>query len=179
MGFKEVLSLDCDTTISLGGEDKKTKKPNPTKIEGYYIGTKEVGPNKFNKNKQDVVHVFQTKEGNTGVWGKTDLDTKLKNTVPGRMVRVTFTGTIPTNKGNDMLKFKVEIDDSNTIDVSDLAGTTDNTYSDDVSEEDEEVEETEDEEAKEPSRVAPAVAATAVERANRVKELLSKSKKVG
>ena len=177
MAFKEVASLDCDTTITLGSKDKKTGKSNPSTLEGYFLGTKEVGPNKFNKQKMDVVHVFQTKDGNVGVWGKTDLDTKLKNAIPGRMVRVTFTGAVPTNKGNDMLKFKVEIDNSNTIDVSDLVASNidDNSYSNETDEEIEE--ETEEEEQEAAPRITPAAAASATERANKVKELLNRKNK--
>lgn len=176
MAFKEVSSLDCDTTITLGGKDKKTGKPNPTRIEGYFLGTKEVGPNKFNKQKTDVVHVFQTKEGNTGVWGKTDLDTKLKNAIPGRMVRATFTGTIPTNKGNDMLKYKVEVDDSNTIDVSDLVVSTsdDNSYANETV--DEESEDDAEDEYETPPKVAAAALASQAERKAKIDALLNKGK---
>lgn len=181
MAFKEVASLDCDTTITLGGKDKKTGKSNPKQIEGYFLGTREIGPNKFNKQKVDVVHVFQTKDGNVGVWGKTDLDTKLKNAIPGRMVRATFTGSIPTNKGNDMLKFKVEVDNSNTIDVSDLVAQ--NNDADDSTEGYEDnypAGDNDDVGNDEPEAQSyPVVAAsTATDRANKVKELLNRKNKV-
>ena len=40
MGFQELNGLDADVTISLGGVNRKTGKPNPVKVEGYYLGKK-------------------------------------------------------------------------------------------------------------------------------------------
>ena len=182
MAFKVVASLDCDTTITLGGVDKKTKKKNPTQIEGYFLGSKETGPNKFNKAKTDLVHIFQTPKGNVGVWGKTDLDRKIKNVVPGTMVRATFDGTLPTNKGNDMLKYKVEVDESETIDVGDLIETSDNggndnntQYGDDPAIDDEDYD-NENEDSAETLVANSSNSVTAAERTARVQALLSKSK---
>lgn len=119
MAFEEVKTVDCSSTISLGGFNKKTKKANPTRFEGYYIGSKTV-PNKLARSGEAYLHVFQTAKGNVGVWGKSDLDRKITAVQPGLMVRVTMTGTVPTDKGNDMYVYKVEADKSNTIDVSGL-----------------------------------------------------------
>jgi len=116
MGFKEVLDLDCDKAYALGGTDKKSRKPNPTKVEGYFIGSKQI-PNKFSKDGVGYLHVFQTENGKEGVFGKTDLNRKMKSVAPGTMTRVTFSGTIPTKFG-DMAKYKVEQDETNTIEVS-------------------------------------------------------------
>jgi hypothetical protein len=178
LAFKEIASLDADKTITLGGVDKKTGKKNPTKIEGYFLGTRETGPNKFNRQRMDVVHVFQTPEGNVAVWGKTDLDTKLKAVYPGRMVRATFTGSVPTNKGNDMLKYKIEVDDANSIDVSDIAAAGASDESEDSEEQGGYTGDVEGEdEGSEPEPVpivASKLKSTAAERAAKVKELLSK-----
>jgi hypothetical protein len=120
MGFSEVNSLDSDITIILGGTNRKTGKANATQIEGYFLGTREIGPNKFNKSKTDCLHFFQTPDGNVGVWGKSDMDKKLKAVVPGTMTRVTFTGERDVGKGNPMLCYKIEVDTDNTIDVAAL-----------------------------------------------------------
>lgn len=117
MAFTEVQDLGCDTAISLGGRDKKTGKPNPTTLTGYFLGTREIA-SKFSASGKAKMHVFQTPKGNVGVFGKTDLDRKMSEVQAGVMVRVTQNGSVPTNKGNDMLKFKVEVDADNSIVVS-------------------------------------------------------------
>lgn len=118
MGFTEVRTLDAENTTALGGRNKKTGKANPTGAEGYYLGTREVESKKSRDGKAKI-HFLQTSKGNLGIWGKTDLDRKLGNVTPGTMVRITQNGTVPTPNG-DMYKFKVEVDASNTIDVSEL-----------------------------------------------------------
>lgn len=118
MAFKTVLSLDADNTISLGGFNKKTKKDNPTSAEGYFLGSREVDQ----KNGKSMLHFLQTPKGNLGVWGKTDMNRKLANAEPGTMIRVSFTGMQDTPKG-EMYKFKVEVDEDNTIEVGDLAAS--------------------------------------------------------
>ena len=118
MGFKEVVDLDCDTTTGIGGKNKKTGKMNPTKIEGYFIGSKET-PSKKSKSGIAMLHILQTAKGNVGVWGKTDLDRKMLAVTRGCMIRIQANGTVPTPNG-DMYKFKVEIDETNCIDVGDL-----------------------------------------------------------
>lgn len=119
MSFETVADLSCDVTIQLGGINKETGKPNPKSIEGYWLGYKIVD----GKYGPAQLHVFQTKTGNTGVWGKTDLDAKLSLVKPGTMVRATFDKTVPSNKGNDKWVFKVEFDKGNRIEVA--AQTTD------------------------------------------------------
>jgi hypothetical protein len=116
MGFKEVQALDTDVVIALGGRDKKTGKANPTKVEGYYLGSKKV-ESKLARTGFAYIYVFQTPKGNIGVWGKTDLDRKMTGVALGAMTRVTQAGTIATPKG-DMYKYKVEIDGDNTIEVN-------------------------------------------------------------
>lgn len=116
MGFEKVVDLDSDTTISLGGRNKKTGKPNPSRIEGYYIGTKDV-PSRLSRDGTAKLHVLQTAKGNVGVWGKTHLNRKMLLVPAGAMIRVTHTGMTPTPTG-EMYKYEVEVDKSNTIEVS-------------------------------------------------------------
>lgn len=125
MGFKEVASLDADVTIALGKTNKETGRPYPKQAEGYYLGSRAVE----NKRGKSSLHFFQSgiayKElglgvgQNLGVWGTTDLDRKLGQVTPGTMVRVTSTGTKPTPNG-EMYTYRVEADDTNTIDVTGL-----------------------------------------------------------
>ncbi len=116
MGFKEIADLDCDKTVAIGGTDKKSGKPNLTTITGYYIGSRDVESPK-SKNGKAKLHVFQTKTGNVGVWGKTNLDQKMLGVNPGVLTKVSFTGMVPT-KNQPMYKYKVECDTENTIEVA-------------------------------------------------------------
>ncbi len=115
MAFKKVATLDTDSAVTIGGVDKKTGKKNPTSIEGYLLGTKNLGPNKFNKSKTDYMHILQTQDGNVGVWGKVHMDRQLFGVNPGTMVRITYTGTKDVGKGNPMTCFLVEVDESECI----------------------------------------------------------------
>lgn len=120
MAFEKIASLDSDISINLGGTNKKTGKPNPMTVEGYYLGTKVGIPNKFDASKPDCMHILQTPKGNVGVWGKSHLNPQMAKALPGAMVRITFTGTRPSKKGNDQLLFSVEQDTANNIDVSSI-----------------------------------------------------------
>lgn len=115
MAFTELPDLDCEKTTALGGKDKKSGKPNPTSIEGYFIGSKQVASKK-SKTGFAFLHVFQTEKGNIGVWGKTNLDRQMKRVTPGFMTRVRFVGMVETDN-NPMYKYKVGVDPDNTIDV--------------------------------------------------------------
>lgn len=116
MGFKQVLDLEASKCISLGGVDKNTGQKNSTSAEGYFIGTRQTD-SKYGPGK---LHILNTPEGNLGVWGKTDMDRKLSGVAAGTMIRITYTGEVPSNKGNPMKKFKVEVDNDNCLDVSGL-----------------------------------------------------------
>jgi hypothetical protein len=116
MAFEEVQDLDCDTTTAIGGVNKRTNKKNPTELTGYFIGSKET-PSKKNKSGIAMLHIFQTAKGNVGVWGKTDLDRKMKVVDPGQLVKVKVTGMVPTVNG-DMYKYSVAVDRENTIEVA-------------------------------------------------------------
>jgi hypothetical protein len=171
MAFKEVQSLEADTTISLGGFNKKTRTDNPTTITGYFLGSRKVASPKA-KTGWSALHVFQTAEGNVGVWGKTDLDRKLTAlaTQLGVLVRVTQSGFKPTKNGNDMYLFRVEVDADDRIEV-DLPQTletqsTEEDYSDDE-------EYTQDEEPTYTTKASPVVDSA---RQAKVKNLLNKTK---
>lgn len=116
MAFKAVTDLSTDTTISLGGFNKKTGKNNPTSVEGYFLGARKVESKKA-KTGFAFIYTLQTSKGNVGVWGKTDLDRKMESVQPGQMVRASFDKMVPTPNG-DMYKFKVEVDSENSIEVS-------------------------------------------------------------
>lgn len=118
MAFQEVNSLDAEVTIALGGYNKKLKKENPTTAEGYYLGTRLVA-SKLAASGEAPLHFLKTPKGNLGIWGKTDMDRKLCQVTLGTMIRISFTGTKPSNKGQDMYLYKVEVDADNTIEVAD------------------------------------------------------------
>ena len=44
MAFTTITDLSADETISLGGFNKKTRKENPTSVEGYYLGKRSDPP---------------------------------------------------------------------------------------------------------------------------------------
>lgn len=115
MAFKKVQELDCETSVALGGFNKTTGKPNPKQIEGYFLGTKQTVSKKSASGFASL-HILQTENGNVGVWGKTDLDRKMKNVQAGVMTRITQSGTAPTPRG-DMYKYTVEVDTDNAIEV--------------------------------------------------------------
>lgn len=116
MGFKDIADLDCQVTTAIGGVDKKSGKKNPTSAEGFYIGTRKV-PSPKSKTGFAALHVLQTKEGNLGVWGKTNLDQKMTAVKPGQLIRISFTGMVET-KNNPMYKYRVQVDPSQTIEVA-------------------------------------------------------------
>jgi len=189
MAYTEVQSLDCDTAVSLGGINKKTGKKNPTSVEGYYLGSREFDSPK-SKTGKAWMHVFQTKNGTVGVYGKTDLDRKISQATRGAMTRVTQNGMQQTKNG-EMYKFKVEIDLDNAIEVAEnfggaAASNEDTTEDSDTSysassEVDEQEEEDIDEplDEVEPVRAAPpkqAAPAPDAARRAKVQALLSKGR---
>lgn len=174
MGFQEIATLDAETTIAIGGMNKKTGKKNPTSVEGYYLGSREV-ESKKSKTGKAFVYYFQTPKGNVGVWGKADLDRKMESATVGAMLRITHAGMTSTPNG-EMYKYKVEIDSTNTIDVG-FTGSRSNASSDyddapDLNE-DEELDGTDDDDT---SYRAPAPALSAADRQAKVQALLSKKR---
>lgn len=176
MAFKEITDLSADTTISLGGRNKKTNKDNPTKVEGYYLGNRQVPDNK-KKSGFSFIYFFQTPKGNLGVWGKTDLDKKMSSATPGQMMKVELAGMVATPNG-DMYKFKVAFDPENTIEVSAQAPptqTAEESYDEGPSTEEEDEDDQDDFEQAEAAQTA---ALSALERKKKVEALLSgKAKK--
>lgn len=121
MAFQEISDLSADTTISLGGFNKKTRKENPTQVEGYYLGSRTIPDNK-KKSGISYIYFFQTAKGNVGVWGKTDMDRKMSGVPVGTMTKVAFDRMVPTANG-EMYKYKVAVDTDNTISVAAPAPT--------------------------------------------------------
>lgn len=115
MAFKEVSDLSADVTISLGGTNRKSGKPNPNSVEGYYLGKREVADKK-KKSGKSYIYFFQTPKGNIGVWGKTDLDRKMGSVELGAMTKVSFDRMVATPNG-EMYKYKVARDPDNRIEV--------------------------------------------------------------
>lgn len=113
MAFKEVKDLQADTTIALGGFNKKAKKDNPTSIEGYYLGHKLVDDHK-NPGKKVKIHTFKTPQGNVAVWGKTDLDRKLASIPENLMTRASFKGEKTVPRGT-MYEYKVESNEDDVL----------------------------------------------------------------
>lgn len=173
MAFETVNNTSA---ITLGGVNKKTGKANPTTIEGYFLRTRELGPNKFNRAKTDYAHDFLTEKGEVTVFGKTNLDGKLRKIQPGTMVKVSLDGTQDTGKGNPMIVFKVQQDLSNTIEVAGAQESADYADSGDADYDDTDL----DADAKaadevEPSRVSRPVKAASTPTAQqqaKVKDLL-------
>ncbi len=181
MAFEKLVSLDTDKVIGIDGKrDKKTGVKNPTSIEGYFLGTKKYESPK-SKSGVGNIHVFQTPQGNIGVWGKTHLDGEMLKVAPGTMVKAYFEKMVPTKNG-DMYKFGVEVDKNNTLDVSSLADQG-QTYTHDDSAEDndnvsyESAADNEDEVEYQEPVYTPAPAALASKtNAARAQALLSKNK---
>lgn len=121
MAFEDFVVYEADKTISLGGFNKTLNKPNPTKIEGFYLGVQTGIKNKFNPEKPNCLHLFMTKEGITGVWGKTKLNKVMKEHAErdglGFLVRAIQEGTRPTGMGNDQLLYQLKVDKSQRIKV--------------------------------------------------------------
>jgi hypothetical protein len=169
--FKEVKGLEADITIALGKTNKETGKPYPKQAEGYYLGSRSVE----NKRGESKIHFLQTPKGNLGLWGTTDLNRKMANAPIGSMVRITSTGTKATPNG-EMYTYKVEVDDTNTIEVAAPAEETaakSNYHDDEEADLDDVLGEGPGYEDETP---APALVASS-DRQAKVKELLAKKRK--
>lgn len=176
MAFTELADLGCSKAVALGGRDKKTGKANPTQIEGYFIGTRQVESPKA-RSGFCALHVFQTKSGNVGVWGKTNLDSKMKSATPGAMTRVTFVGMVET-KNNPMYKYKVEIDKDNVIDIAASSSAEEGNFVDEDSSEDLSASGYEESEETGTEAVTKAIPPS-ISSQDRVKQLLNSRPKVG
>lgn len=116
MGFKEVQDLNAETVFGLGAKDKSTGKTHPKEIEGFYLGKKQV-ENKKAKSGVSYIYIFQTDKGAVGIWGKTDMDRKMKGAILGQMTKVALTGTRETPNG-PMYTYRVWQDEDNTVAVA-------------------------------------------------------------
>lgn len=115
MGYEK---LTKNNAIRLGGVNKQTGKINPTEFEGYFVRTREIGPNKFNSSKTDYIHDFVDATGNeASVWGATDLNSLLRSARTGRMTKISLGGKQDVGKGNPMQLYNVFQDADNTIAV--------------------------------------------------------------
>lgn len=180
MAYKTVSDLDADKTIALGGRDKNNK-PNPTQIEGYYLGSKQC-KSEMSQSGFCKLHVFQTPTGNVGVWGKTKLDSALAQVDAGTMVMATFTGVGKPSKGRKgAYLYRVEFDPENTITPPTTTGPdlSASDYEDEESPAFNEDEGLDDHEAPEPtySPRAQASGPSAADRAAKVQALLAKKSK--
>lgn len=166
MAYITKFNGSTDATIKLGGEG------NPTSIEGYFLGSKDTqsdyGPGKL--------HIFKTKEGTIGVWGKTRMNNQLTSDLKGQMVLVTFTGMVaPSKKGRKpSYGYEVQHDPDNSIDVTGInLGAQEPEAEEDFIEED-----AADEAAPAPVVRAPAIAARtpSADSQARVQALLNKGR---
>ncbi len=123
MAYQTKFDGSCDKAVTLGAEN------NPTSLEGYFLGSKETPDKGYGPGK---LHIFQTKEGTTGVWGKTRLNNLLTKELVGQMCLVNFTGMIqPSKKGKrPSYGYKVQHDPDNTVVVD--AVSADSSENDDV-----------------------------------------------
>ena len=119
MAYQTKASLDTEVTYVLGGTNEKTGKPNPTSVEGYFLGNKTTPDKGYGPG---TLHIFQTETGNVGVWGKTSSKNLLTPEHIGQMCLLEFTGmSTPAKKGRQpAYKYKLQFDKGNTIDVSEL-----------------------------------------------------------
>ncbi len=114
MAYEQVADLSADTVVKLGGVSNKTQKPNPTKMEGYYLGSRGVQT----QNGPALIHVFQTPKGNVGIWGTKDVNDKLGSVFPGTMALVEYTGKRQLAGGKSLHTYKVSQDKENCIEVA-------------------------------------------------------------
>lgn len=115
-----------DTTINLGNKDSSTS--NPTSVEGYFLGTKDVPDNGYGAGK---LHMFQTKAGVVGVWGKANSNRLMTPDLVGNMCLLKFTGMGEKRKGkNPAYEYSLQYDKDNTTDTSGVDLTYHNPESD-------------------------------------------------
>lgn len=118
MAYEEIGEIQ---TVVLGGVDKKSRKTNPTELEGHFVAV-EQRPNKFNPQKPQNYYIFQTPVGLRGVFGKAGIDRVMKGALLGAMIKLVSTGELlDTGKGNPMKVFKAYQDKNNRIDASEVS----------------------------------------------------------
>lgn len=167
MAYEKVADLSTETVVKIGGVDSRTNKPNPTRLEGYYVGSRGV----TTQNGPATIHVFQTPKGNVGAWGTKDLNDKLGQVSPGTMTLVEYKGKKRLAGGKSLHSYEVAQDKDNTIEVS---GTVAAAPADDYSDDSETSYSTE---AADEDDNAQAMALAAAERKAKVEALLKKGNK--
>lgn len=176
MSFEDYSSPRPSKWVSLGGKSTKTGKANPTEIEGYYVGS-ITGPNKFDTSKTKTDYLVKTAEGVVGVSGTanmkrvfTDAEANFakKNgeAALGASVRIAFTGTVNTGKGNPMKTYAVLFDKTDRTDVLTAAELDSDTEGEDAGDGDEEDYE------QEVAAPPPKAASSAAERKAKLDDLL-------
>lgn len=167
MGYEKVADLSTDNVVKLGGFNEKTQKPNPTTMEGYYLGSRTVQTT----NGDAKIHVFQTAKGNVGVWGSKDINDKLTQVRVGTMTLAEFTGKQKLQGGKTLNKFAVSQDKSNMINISGAVDESYDTTSDDSANDDGSYNDTDDQAAAELVAAERAAAQQA-----KVQEILNRGK---
>lgn len=164
MAYQTKFDGSCDKAVTLGAA------LNPTSLEGYFLGSKETPDKGYGPGK---LHIFQTKEGTVGVWGKTRLNNLLTKELVGQMCLVNFTGMIePSKKGKrPSYGYKVQHDPDNTVVVDAVESTDSYAESSDEDYSDARSEDSEVEEAytPPPAKTAPKASAPVVDEARRQK----------
>lgn len=166
MAYEKMADLGTDTVSALGGTNSKTGKPNPSQVEGYYLGARSV----VTSTGASVIHVFQTPKGNEGVWGTKKLNDNLTRTVVGKMVLVKYKGKIKITGGKTQHTYEFFIDKSNAIEVDTLPEGNSIVEDEDMTDTDDSTDNTDDEDA------AQTAALVAAERQAKVQALLNKNK---
>lgn len=175
MSYETKASLDAEVTYVLGGTNDKTGKPNPTSIEGYFLGNRTTPDKGYGPG---TLHIFQTQTGNVGIWGKTSSKNLLTDEHIGQMCLLEFTGmSAPSKKGRQpAYKYKLQFDRGNTIDTSNLDVNASEESEPDFVDESDVADDTESyvSEAPAPRAAAPKVAARtpSVEQQAKVRALL-------
>lgn len=175
--------LDDVRTVVLGGINKTTNKPNPRELTGYYLRS-EQRSNKFNPGKPQNYYIFQTKEGEVGVYGKAGIDREMRKATIGALTTLVNTEEkLDVGKGNPMTVYRVAQDASDTIEVDGYSSSEEEVdrtalIAAQLSSRDEEPEADEKlEEALPPASRRPAAATeVTTSHAAKVKELLSRTR---
>lgn len=113
MGYEKMTDMSTDTVTALGGMNSKSNKSNPTQIEGYYLGSRNVAT----ANGPSAIHVFQTAKGNEGVWGTSKLNNNLTKAVIGKKVKVVYKGKIKITGGKTQHTYEFFVDKTDVIEV--------------------------------------------------------------
>lgn len=181
MAKKLVYDQETEGTVSF---EKKGQT-----FEGYYKGYTE-RQGKFGVSK---LHAFETEGGSVGIWGSSNLDTKLSAIEKGCMTYITYQGKVDLPSGMTLKKFEVYVDDELRLDSAILAApaveedAVEEAVDEDQSDIDEDTMEASDEEEEDVAPKAPLArkpitkgkpATVTREAASAVEGLLSKKKRV-